>query len=409
MRPPSWIPLSLLSFALLAAAAGSTSPPAATVTLEAGLTTLIQKHRLERAHVGVAVYALTQRRWVLEHNADRLFTPASNQKLLTSWAALVRLGAEFRFVTELFLYEGGLWVKGSGDPWLEPSALAEALARARPDVRRLRALGFDLSRFDTTTWGPGWAWDGPNPVVLALSFPQLELHGLSPFDFEGIVETLGRLMEDALRAQGIEVPEAATPQVGRVPEGAVKVAEVRSLPLRVVLRAMNYPSDNFMAEMLFKATGWRAFGRGTFATGAQAVRQSLRGVLDEDEWAAVTVADGSGLSRYNAVSPRGLVRLLTAAYERFGDAFVGALPPWGAGTLAQRRDELPVRAKTGTLRGVSALSGYLWRARVDEGEPWAFSILIQGATDVPRARSFQDELLRELHRAYAQGQPPEGM
>jgi len=152
------------------------------------------------------------------------------------------------------------------------------------------------------------------------------------------------------------------------------VARVVSAPLASVLSRQNVPSDNYYAETLGKLLGATAVSKpGTIAKGAQAI----------DEFAAANGApeivphDSSGLSYDNRATADNIVRLLWYSdTQTWAGDLRSSLPSGGVGTLADRLDNLNVRAKTGTLTGVSALSG--WVASEQTGDWIEFSILSHG-------------------------------
>jgi D-alanyl-D-alanine carboxypeptidase/D-alanyl-D-alanine-endopeptidase (penicillin-binding protein 4) len=152
---------------------------------------------------------------------------------------------------------------------------------------------------------------------------------------------------------------------------------------------MDRPSDNFFAEVLGKLLGVSAEGApGTIAKGARALRAWV-----SSHGERFSLYDGSGLSYDNRVSAGGMVRLLEAAGARpWGAVLRQALPAGGQGTLEHRLVGERVRAKTGTLDGVSALSGWVW---LDEDDGWAeFSIL----SSLPKwkAVDIEDGIVRTL-------------
>jgi D-alanyl-D-alanine carboxypeptidase/D-alanyl-D-alanine-endopeptidase (penicillin-binding protein 4) len=156
---------------------------------------------------------------------------------------------------------------------------------------------------------------------------------------------------------------------------------------------MNHVSSNFFAEVLGKRLAVAHEGpRGTIAGAARALRAwaRARGV-------SVTARDASGLSFGNRISPRGLVRLLGAARRApWGRALRLSLPRGGQGTLEDRLRRVRLRAKTGTLEGVSALSGWVWQRA---GSSWVeFAILSRGLTKL-RATALEDRIVRVLARA----------
>ena len=191
-----------------------------------------------------------------------------------------------------------------------------------------------------------------------------------------------------LRDEGIEVrndpstvssarTSAVTPRrVWGAGEGDVRIlAELRSPPISEYLTAVNQRSHNLYADALLKTLGRALEGQGSFAAGSRAVTRFMVEELGvpADQ---VHIVDGSGLSETNRLSPRALVALLDHA-ETEGYAGVLEESLAEAGTRTLRRMSLTaaarnLRAKTGTISGVSALSGIV-RAR--DGERLAFSII----------------------------------
>ena len=170
------------------------------------------------------------------------------------------------------------------------------------------------------------------------------------------------------RSIGLEDPAIAN---------AFPVFMYRSPPMDEVVTAMMKPSQNQIAEMILRTVDRESGGEGT-ARGARVVLDSLFTAW-EFENTAIRVADGSGLSRYDLLSPAFLVELLEHMDRSFyREEWIASLPIAGRdGTLASRMRDEPlfeqVLAKTGTLGNVRALSGYLTTQR---GERIAFSMLI---------------------------------
>jgi D-alanyl-D-alanine carboxypeptidase/D-alanyl-D-alanine-endopeptidase (penicillin-binding protein 4) len=191
----------------------------------------------------------------------------------------------------------------------------------------------------------------------------------------------------ALRKAGIHVAGAA--RTGGTPAGFQEIARVDSPTLGTLARLTNRPSDNYFAETLVKDLGARFGGAGTTAAGARVVTAQLAryGVRPR-------VVDGSGLSYSDSTSARQVVRFLQALRRsRAGGSFDGSLAgACRSGTLGGRMCGTAAsgrcRGKTGTLPGVSALSGY---CTARSGHTIAFSILMNGV-DISRARLRQDNM-----------------
>ncbi len=174
--------------------------------------------------------------------------------------------------------------------------------------------------------------------------------------------------------------------------GALAVRE--SPPLGDLVTEINHRSDNLSAELGFRSIGRAVGGAGSFASGADAVTQVLSGEAGISP-ASVRITDGSGLSEDDEATPRALVELL--AYERRApaadrDAFWRSLPEPGAGLgrrMTGTEADGRLRAKTGTMRDVSALTGYVTAAG---GEELAFSIVVNHMSRIRRARQVQDRV-----------------
>jgi D-alanyl-D-alanine carboxypeptidase/D-alanyl-D-alanine-endopeptidase (penicillin-binding protein 4) len=171
-------------------------------------------------------------------------------------------------------------------------------------------------------------------------------------------------------------------------ERAEAIAVVRSPTVNSLVNATNVPSNNFFAETLLKLLGAEFGGSGTTAAGASVVERFAR-----SKGTGVHAVDGSGLTRSNRASPQQVVRLLEAmGRSPLGEDFVSDLALSGReGTVAARMRgtaaEARCRVKTGTLTGVSNLSGYCFGA---DGTETIFSILMGSVGDIGYAHTQQD-------------------
>jgi D-alanyl-D-alanine carboxypeptidase/D-alanyl-D-alanine-endopeptidase (penicillin-binding protein 4) len=350
-------------------------------------------------HVSVSVRA--HGTWLLRKHGDRLRTPASNEKLLLSMALLksvdsdetipLRVSTAGRIVDGVV--RGNLWLVGHGDPEVDrhdTGRLAKDIAGA--GIRRVRgSVNGDTGPFARDDWAPGWKSYFPTSVIplpTALTYQgNVDGHGNLIRDPERRAATaLTRQLEDL----GVRV--AGKPRVGEPPEGLHKVATTQSAPLSSIMRHMDHASINFDAEVLGKYLGQRIRGApGTIAKGASAIRRfaSARNV-------SVKAYDSSGLSYSNRVTSDGIVRLLRySSSQSWARALRAALPAAGQGTLRDRLNGITVRAKTGSLSGISALSGWV---RLDSSGSWAeFSILSRGMAKADAVR-IEDKIVRLVAR-----------
>lgn len=186
------------------------------------------------------------------------------------------------------------------------------------------------------------------------------------------------LLRSQLEGQGVRV--APRVRVGAVPAEARELLRFSGEPLALQVRLLEKFSNNFVAEQLTKMLGAEQYGPpGTWEKGTRALAAYLEaaGIADP----AISIADGSGLSPRNRVAPATLAAVIRRAAQRFdsGPEFLSALPIGGReGTLEDRMQDgsVQIRAKTGHLRRVAALSGVVPGA---SGETRVFSILVNGA------------------------------
>jgi D-alanyl-D-alanine carboxypeptidase/D-alanyl-D-alanine-endopeptidase (penicillin-binding protein 4) len=178
-----------------------------------------------------------------------------------------------------------------------------------------------------------------------------------------------------------------------------------------IVQDTNVPSNNYLAEMLLKDVGAEFGDNGSTATGISVVRG-----FAAKQGARFNGENGSGLTRRNKASPASVVKLLDSMIEvdentpseaqadqrRLRDAWVNSLAVAGqSGTLARRMRATAARgrchAKTGTLNGVSALSGYCFQGAEDADHAVVFSLLMN-RVDVNRAHVVQDRMAALIAR-----------
>jgi len=364
---------------------------------------------------GAYVVNASENRAVFGLRADRNRILASNTKLFTTAATLGRFGPDGRLTTRVLgqgglepdgTWRGSLYLVGSGDPSFGSrsfgrraygggGAVEDLAARlAAAGIQRVsgRVIG-DESAFDSRRGGPasGYRVSGYVGPLSGLAFNR----GLATEGGRGYQRNLALFaaarLDSALERRGIRVDVG--PRTGAAPAGAPALAAEDSPSMARLSAITNKPSDNFFAEMLLKALGRRVDGRGTTRGGARAAVRFARGFGSRP-----ALADGSGLSRRNRATPRSVVRLLIGMQRRpEGSAFTSSLAVAGRdGTLRRRMRGGPARrrcrAKTGTISGVSTLSGY---CRARSGQVYAFSFLMNGVS-APGARRLQDRMAQAV-------------
>jgi len=310
--------------------------------------------------------------------------PASNQKLFTAMGALAVIGPDTRLTTEVrATSDGGLAIVAGGDPTLTaggPHSL-DALAaqvRAAGITHLAGPLLVDESRHDAARRAAGWqdwqvpAYAGP---LSAFMVDRNRYRGDPAFLADPALANAERFRA-ALGAHGVIV--AGATGHGPAPADAPVVASLTSAPMAALVDSTVMRSDNMAAELILKEIGHAGTGEGSTAAGAAATRAALAPLC-------VPIAgvddDGSGLSRANGRSAREWRVLLQAARTQpWAPLLVNAMPLAGrTGTLTGRfhgtAAEGNVRAKTGTIIGGIALSGY---GTTRGGRPFVFSAIANG-------------------------------
>lgn len=314
---------------------------------------------------------------LLDHDGDRMATPASTTKLLTATAALATMPADFRFTTKVVAgaRPGEVVLVGGGDPTLAAQAAhpnypgaasVTALAAAVKSVSKtpVTRIVVDSSRFSGATVGPGWDSDDVSGGYAApITATMVDGGRLKP-GLTARSDTPDLTAGKAL-ATALGVPDA-TVTAGRAATGAKTLASVQSAPLTTIVAQTLTLSDNVLAEFLARQVAVQTGEPASFAGAAAAVKRVL--VRLGVPTAGVDLHDDSGLSRLNRISPAALTQTLriAASTKHPGlHALFAGMPVGGyAGTLAGRYHDAGsqpgagyVRAKTGTLSGVSSLSG----------------------------------------------------
>lgn len=359
--------------------------------LQARLDSLTKDRMFNSTQLGLMVYDLTDDSTLYRFNALQTMRPASTMKLLTSISALDHLGARYDFRTSLYytgsvkdsVLIGDLYCVGGMDPLFDTNdmkAFAESIKAL--GIHTLRGKIVEVRGFkDSDLLGEGWCWDDDNPT-------------LSPLLIEKKDEFASRLVQ-MLDKDSIFVDGPAT--IGSLPKNALLLCS-RSHKLVDVLEPMMKNSDNLYAESMFYQL---AASTGASPAKASHGRQMILKTLQK---AGVTgqykIADGSGLSLYNYVTPELLAKLLIYAYRKSGIIryLYVSLPIAGEdGTLKKRMKDSPahlnVRAKTGTVTGVSSLAGYALAAN---NHMLVFSIINQGIMKADDGRNFQDKVCKAL-------------
>jgi D-alanyl-D-alanine carboxypeptidase/D-alanyl-D-alanine-endopeptidase (penicillin-binding protein 4) len=321
------------------------------------------------------------------HDAQTATAPASNEKIFTAATALHVLGPSYRYATVVagtspvadHVLHGDLVLRGSGDPTLTMDSL---LAMAK----RLHAKGLhhvtghlvvDDTRYSHQTREPGWKHDFvpvESGTVDAFTVDENEWRGGSSFEADPTRANAAIWRKELKRAH---ISVAGSTRIEKAPAGLHRLVKHQSATLASILVPMMHESINFYAEMLLRELGAYQTGHGSAATGLAAIK----GFATNFDLPFGTAHDGSGLSYDDRQTPATIIDWLKT--QPIGGDFYYSLPlSCASGTLEYRlcaasvRDR--VRAKTGTLDHVSALSGYF---ETESGDEVTFSVLVSGFPD----------------------------
>lgn len=471
------ISLGLLCFGLnrpVPVQAQALDQQAVCTQLQDQIRTITQRPEFARARWGILVQTLgATPRMLYAQDAEKLFIPASNVKLLTTAAALTRLGPDFRVRTVLYQIpqaDGSvvLQVVGQGDPSFTTIQLQSLTAQLQSrGIERVQTLIADAQRFGGDFIHPHWDWEdvqaGYGTAINSLILNQNAIGlTLTP---QGLGEPLGIVWDEPAEATGwrivnrsrtVDTTEPEFVQVGRdlnqpvlyvsgqlrmgstaepvaisipqptqhflnrfqtsltaqgiqidtttiatdpLPAAASEIAAVPSPPLAELLVETNQFSNNLYAEALLRWLGLAQFPQTNqpLEAGINALETVLTNLgVNADSY---DLADGSGLSRQNLVSPQALVATLQAMERSpYRLLYRNSLSRAGiSGTLRSRFQNSVVEgrfySKTGALKGVVALSGYLER----NGSPLVISLLINQATmPMQTIRAALDEIVINL-------------
>ena len=358
--------------------------------ITARLDGILRSPLLETVQTSLMVWDLTDDVPVYQFRERLHLRPASTMKCLTAIATLDKLEANYDFKTRIYytgeiddsaqVLRGDLYCVGGMDPMFSSSDMI-VLARAVRDqgIKGIEGnIYADLSFKDRNRLGEGWCWDDKNPNLSPLLIDRKDDF---TYRFSRQLEEMGVTLNGSTGER--QLPTDA------------QLLTTCTHSIRQVLHRMMKQSDNLYAESMFYQL---AANGGTRWASAKMARQyenalfSRLGLNPRD----YNVADGSGLSLYNYVSTELEVKLLRYAYQRSDiyDAYLEALPIASVdGTLKKRMRGTAaagnVRAKTGTVKGVSSLAGYL---TASNGHLLCFSIINNGGLSNGPMRNLQNKI-----------------
>ena len=414
---------------------------------------------LLNAHTGILVFDPASGKKIFSHQEAKYFVPASNTKIVTCYVAMKYLGDSLKGLTWVDA-DTAIIIFPTGDPtFLHPDFIGQQVVNFLKTQQK--PIYLSSGTWDSKPYGKGWNWDDyaddympersafpvygnvirwhqaiskkENPQTTSdtidrfiYSDPEInwpvefgkpnsqgsfnvsrdqfsnsytineggikEIYSDVPFITNGDATAL-ELLKDTVHREIKILPEAQKTYntTGRV------VHSINSVHVDSMLKSMMYNSDNFFAEQSLLMVSQQQSGK---MNETELIRRTLSsdlsGFPQPPSW-----VDGSGLSRFNLFSPEDMVWILNKMKNEFGVARINSVfPTAGIGTLKLYSPALKNKlfAKTGSLTGVTALSGYLNTA---SGKTLIFSFLINNHRQSAAAiRKKIDEFLVDLYNKY---------
>jgi D-alanyl-D-alanine carboxypeptidase/D-alanyl-D-alanine-endopeptidase (penicillin-binding protein 4) len=385
---------------------------------------------------------------VAKSDADAKFIPASITKVVTAAVALRTLGPDFRFTTQVYWVGTNdasvitdLTVIADGDPTIDRRADLKKGLRPRlvEIAKELKARGVrrvigDMSLISSddrrdAAIPPEGIDDEDNDACYGAISQAFNYRENCPtgVPISDAKTWFGNVLISELKNAGIDVskanPSKPKGEAAKIIAQRTKAASagnsfvIQGPTVSEVLVLMNKPSNNFMADTLFKTVAVRHASQAADlrVAGGNAVKDHiaiwLRQAGHPEYMAEITLIDGAGLSKINRSSPRAFLTLLREFAKEPGFMHLWhSLPIAGRdGTLGGRMVGTKaagiVRAKTGTLRGSYQLAGYVPRIKDGEITEYVPFVILSAATpeNRVRVRNFQDQLVVKLMDAINPG------
>ena len=409
---------------------------------------ILEAGNLSGAHIGIHVYDPASNASLFSYQSNKYFVPASNTKIVTCFAAMQYLGDSV-LAAQIASTDSGMHVYASGDPtFLQPEYATHPLLNV---LKTTNKIYLHTPSFTAKPFGQGWSWDDydasympsrsafpmyGNVVRFAKNAGQLTV---TPSFFKdsikGINATINKgfgVSRQMASNQFLVQPTAGNNTLEEIPYrtsnwttaplvleasllsealGGTKVialdaagetnapataTKVYSRPLDSLLKPLMHRSDNFYAEQALLMVGkglHQSFD--DKKTIAYLLANDLSDLAQKPTW-----VDGSGLSRYNLFTPENFTSILHKMYKAYSFERLQNIFPTGGeagGTLSSNYKNLngKIFAKTGTLSGQVALSGYLITKK---GKTLIFSVLVNNhTTTASNVRKAVEQFIQVLY------------
>ncbi len=410
---------------------------------------ILESGNLAGAHIGIHVFDPASNASLFSYQSNKYFVPASNTKIVTCFAALKYLGDSVA-AAQVISTDSGMHVYASGDPtFLQPEYATHPLLNV---LKNTKHIFLHTPSFTAKPFGQGWSWDDYDASYMP-SRSAFPIYGnvvrfekksgqltVTPSFFKdstkGINATISKgfgVTRQMVSNQFLVQPTAGNNILEEIPYrtsnwttnqltlestllaealgGGIKVTAVDpasdknnvanattiySRPLDSMLTPLMHRSDNFYAEQALLMVGNKLHQSfDDKKTIAYLLANDLADLPQKPSW-----VDGSGLSRYNLFSPQDFTTILDKMYKAYSFERLQNIFPTGGeagGTLSSNYKNLngKIFAKTGTLSGQVALSGYLITKK---GKTLIFSVLVNNhTTTASNVRKAVEQFIQVLY------------
>lgn len=324
----------------------------------------------EKAHVGIVVSELKSGKILFAENASRHFVPASNMKMLTTYAVLKNFSDSLPGI-RYDIKNDSLFIQPTGDPTFLNKTFSNQkvfqflLSQPHP-ICILLPDSLPLK------YGTGWAWDDASEnYMLERSIMPVYGNRVSVRNKQGVVEffpkSSGHPITESNRNSypshfsEKEIAAFLSDTLHKTVVTGNKTSfelrhQVRSAATDSVVKMMMWNSDNFLAEqLLIQVQQTKKEYNSDYPANSKLFREIAENFPDSLRW-----VDGSGMSRYNLVSPNGFAYIIKKMIDEFGlERFKNIIPTGGQGTLKNHflADSNFVFIKTGSMSNISSMSG----------------------------------------------------
>jgi D-alanyl-D-alanine carboxypeptidase/D-alanyl-D-alanine-endopeptidase (penicillin-binding protein 4) len=381
--------------------------------------TLLSAEGVKGAHIGIAIYNDTKGKWLTKYQSNHYFTPASNTKILATYLGLEFLGDSLPG-WKMAENADTLFLMPLGDPsFMHPEFRYQPVVDLiKTTKKQVVLVGNQQDQFEV--FGRGWSWSDYDqdyqpersrmPIygnVVHFYQSNQKITSIKPFYFFRDYVDLDKVVEknwtrnisgnrfyttnESNKSKYFQVPfsQEYTPMAKAIellndtlgkkisfqnyisaPTNSFKT--IKTVPTDSLLKIMMFRSDNFYADQIVLMASEKLLGKMDDAALIDTVSKTFFTNLPQRmRW-----VDGSGLSRYNLNTPENYIAILQEMQAKFGEARVkNIFEKGGEGTISAYYKNFPgtMYAKTGTLGGQVALSGFIYTPKQQK---LYFSVLV---------------------------------